>query len=292
MIINVRGSNGAGKSTISRRLIDENPHEAVVEPKRLEGVIREGKRAGQAYAKNFKKENAFILAGGVVVCGRYQAGMDGYLPHETIEDTLRYWAQRPGVRHIIFENVLISGNAGTRWTNLFDELEQRWGHHPVLAILDTPQPECIRRVLQRRAEARAGGFKHRQSDEDLNYGAMKTHWKRVRRIGGINAERGYDVRWVDHRNAYEQVHDLLVREGGWKSPECMLQPDNPLLRWEPTAGDLAYLADTALLPGEPVPDGWMTRLTRVAKPTAAVHTTVSTVPEVHPLDDLGDPFEL
>src|SRR5690348_7511298 len=118
MMLNVRGTHGSGKTTISRRLITEHPHEKVVEPEFVEGVRRGGKRDGEPYRKNFKKHNAFKLEGGVIVVGRWQSGMDGLLPHEVIEDLIRYWAPQG---HLVWENVLVSGNVG-RWGRLMEEL--------------------------------------------------------------------------------------------------------------------------------------------------------------------------
>lgn len=240
----MRGSHGSGKTTISQRLIDEHPHEALVEPAFVEGEVRRGKNLGTPYRKNFKKANAFALEGGAIVVGRKQAGMDGYLPHETIEDTLRYWAPRG---HLVFENVLLSANIG-RWGELFTELEPI--NHFVLAHMDTPWETCRARVLQRRADGRAAGKKYRQTDAELKVGAHEAHWKRCRRTAARAATQGFDVRWIDFNFAYELVHDALVR-AGWQCPvHGLLRPDLELTPWRPTEAEADQVVKTLRLPWE------------------------------------------
>lgn len=296
MMWNSRGTHGSGKTTISHRLIDEHPHTPLIEPDHLEGTIRSGKKAGEPYSKNFKKANAFHIPsapGGedLFVVGRYQAGLDGFLPHETIEDMIRYWAPRG---HLVFENVLLSANIG-RWGTLFEELMTV---NPVLmAYIDTPWETCAARVMQRRAEARARGWKHRQRDEDVKVHVHEAHWKRCRRVAGRAFTAGFDVRWVDHNLAYEIAHDELVR-AGWNCPVHRLLGAPSLPEWHPTAEDLERLQATCLLPWEhaPVPprlpeDGDLSSLPVLDPAILSAAPVTSTIPPDDPFTDIGDLFD-
>jgi hypothetical protein len=288
LIINVRGTHGSGKTTISHRLIDEHDSIPLVEPNPIEGVRRYGKRIGEPYDKNFKKPNAHRIPGAngedVIMVGRYQSGCDGILPQEIIEDMLRYWAPRG---HLVWENVFVSASVG-RWGVLAHDLNAQGGHS-VWAHLDTSAQMCLDRVASRREKAKAAGFKHRQ--EDTKHDVHMAHWRRCRRSACRAYQDSIDVRWIQHELAYEMVHDALVR-AGWECPRHgLLLPEGPFLEpWTPTERELEYVLRTTNLPWE-IETGHLTE--SVSKPTALELVPVGTIPSmVDPLSEPGDPFDL
>jgi adenylate kinase family enzyme len=235
LILNVRGTNGSGKSYISKKLRDDHYHELVVEPKTILG-------------KNFKKPNATIVptvGADVILVGREKTSCDGIFPQEIIEDMLRYWAGRG---HCVWDNVLVSGNVG-RWGVLAEEF-MKIGHKNIWAPLDTPYATCIERIYARRAQAEAEGFKHRQKSGTIKEDVVRSHWRRCRRspARAIMAHPNIEIRWIDHTRSYEQVHDILV-EHGWSPPEgFLLEPELRAVPWQPTEEDLEYIIKTAMLP--------------------------------------------
>lgn len=236
MLVNLRGSHGSGKTWVSHKLVLDHEHEGVIDPE----YCRE---------KHFIKPNCFIVEGGLNVVGRWKSGMDGIFPQEIIEDMIEYWAPKG---HVVWENVMISANVG-RWCVLAHKLEPI--NHSVWMFLDTPLELCIERVFERRRESSGRGFSHRQEDFEVKLDVLGGHWRRCRRAAVRAAAEGIDVRWTDHTQAYEQVNNMLVVEGGWNQPyfspnESGIPVEHPK-RWEPTPEEQEYVLKTAKLPWEP-----------------------------------------
>jgi len=196
--VNLRGTHGSGKTTISRRFIDE--HRVV---KQHFGPVTRSARK-----KRYTKPLCFELEGGLMMLGRWQSGLDGIMPYHVVGELVRYYAP---MGHVVWENVLVSGNAGM-WVEMADELvpwtKTTW------AFLDTPFDTCIERIYQRREARAAEGWKHRQ--EHIKTDPIEQGWRRIRRIAHETRDMpNVDGRWLDHTNAYNQVHNMLVQEAGW-----------------------------------------------------------------------------
>lgn len=161
---------------------------------------------------------------------------------------IEYWAPKG---HVIWENVLVSANIG-RWAVLSKKLEPI--NHNVWVFLDTPLQVCIDRVLERRAKASEDGFNHRQSDDEVDLNVIAGHWRRVRRATARAYKEGIDVRILKNEVAYEQVHNLLVREGNWNpNTDGFVQEYEVSYpeRWTPSEDELELVLKTARFPWEP-----------------------------------------
>lgn len=195
MIVNVRGCNGSGKTTISHTFFETyGPAEGIFEP--------------NFRTKNERKAIAHRLPGNLFIAGRYQAGCDG-INYGGLKELVRALA-REG--HVIFENVLVSGNAKGIHEYRQTMPEQQW----IWAFLDTPEDVCIARVYARREEAKAAGWNHRQ--EKIDEPLMRSYYKRCRRSRELLLERGVpaaEMPMIDHTDAFNQVRDILW-EGGWR----------------------------------------------------------------------------
>jgi hypothetical protein len=136
MIVNVRGSHGAGKSTVIRAVMQRG----IAEP--IYGLL--GPRLPEAYE--------VTLPGAAVptyVIGPYRTpcgGCDQIKHNETVMALVGNYAGRG---HVLFEGVLISSAYGAVGTFL-----ERWGRSAVFVFLDTPLEECLRRVEARRGRER------------------------------------------------------------------------------------------------------------------------------------------
>ena len=130
-VINIRGTNGSGKSTIVMKLLKKFGAEPIVK----DGKVR-------AYKIN-KKTPIYVL-------GRYETptgGCDTIRTQDEVSNGVRELMDKMD-GDVIFEGLLISG-MHSRWVEL---AHSRPNSHFIFAVLDTPLKKCIKRVLKRRKE--------------------------------------------------------------------------------------------------------------------------------------------
>src|SRR3990167_2539780 len=129
MIINIRGTNGSGKTYLVRELI-----------KRYHG-----KPLPDAHGK----PAAYLLDGNIIVIGKYDVACGGAdtLPKpakrnsmDIVENAVRYYADLG--YHVIFEGLIVSSVWG-RWEKLAKD------YRVVFAFLDIPIEICVKRVKSR-----------------------------------------------------------------------------------------------------------------------------------------------
>jgi hypothetical protein len=131
MLINLRGTHGAGKSTIVRGFLDANAARPIY------GAL--GLRP-EAYKMSFAGKTSYVIGPYETACG----GADGVQPYALICPLIEKYA---AAGDVIFEGALISGCWGT-----VGRLLERWGREAIVAFLNTPPEECVRRVTARRAQ--------------------------------------------------------------------------------------------------------------------------------------------
>lgn len=132
-IINVRGTNGSGKSTIVRAVLAKFPNRPIY------GIL--GPKKPEAYCITLPKQKFLYLL------GPYQTpagGADCIQPYENIPILIEKYASKG---HVLFEGVLISKSKGTVGICL-----EKWGKQSVLLFIDTSLEECIDSVKQRRTD--------------------------------------------------------------------------------------------------------------------------------------------
>lgn len=188
-IVNIRGCNGSGKTTIVRRFLDRLPATP------LGG--KPEKPAGYCVSAE-----AWGLRLPVYVVGSYEntcGGTDGIKTQEEIVDRVQR-AHAHG--HVLVEGLLMSksSDGGTTAPAL-----RAMG--AIFAFLDTPWEVCLQRVLARRAEA--GNDKPFDPEKTMRAAYQQCH----RSAELLTAAGGYDVRWLDHTNAVgDVVHYLKEAE--------------------------------------------------------------------------------
>jgi hypothetical protein len=184
-IINIRGCNGSGKTTIVRRFLERLP------------AVPLGPRADRplGYAVT---ASAWGIAAPVYVVGSYQnacGGTDGIKTQEEIVDRVR---RAHACGHVLVEGLLMSKSSdGGTCAPALRELGA------VFAFLDTPWQVCLQRVLARRAEA--GNTKPFDPDKTMRSAYEQCH----RSHELLTAAGGYDVRWLDHTDAVGGVVSWL-----------------------------------------------------------------------------------
>ena len=172
-IVNIRGCNGSGKTTIVRRFLDKLPREA------LGG--KPGRPAGYRV-----DARTWCINTPIYVVGSYEntcGGADGISTQEEIADrTVKAW----GLGHVLVEGLLMSkSSAGGHVAPILK------GHGAIFGFLDTPWDVCLERVLGRRAAA--GNDKVFDPEK-----TMRTAYEQCHRSAVLLTEAGgYDVRLID-----------------------------------------------------------------------------------------------
>lgn len=184
MLVDIRGTNGAGKSYIVRHLLDTYHKKPLFDDN--------GKILGYSLRKKPK----------VGIVGRYETecgGCDGIKTAAMIEERIRDFMGR--FEHLVFEGITISHTV-TRYAGIADDVGI---DNYTFAILDTPLRTCIARVRARRR--RKGNTKPFNPNKHMG---LSYDYKRVREAtrDRLIAE-GYTVVDLKHRNPIPQVMELL-----------------------------------------------------------------------------------
>lgn len=141
MLISLRGTNGAGKSTVVRSLFPAD----FVRP--IYGVL--GPKLPEAYPLTIPKCKKLLYILGPYTTGT--GGCDRIQPYDLIPALITKYAARG---HVLFEGIIVTSVYGQ-----VGALMEKFKKNSVFVFLDTPLEECLRRI-----EARRGG---RPRDERL-----------------------------------------------------------------------------------------------------------------------------
>lgn len=178
MIINIRGTNGSGKSHVVRQLL---AHSKVVP---IYGAL--GPNRPEAYE----------LMGQSYVIGSYVSGVGGCDGFKTSDQVLGLILKYQKRGNVVFEGMVIS----TYYGRLFEWLE-RFGKDLLIAFLDTPLEVCQSRVESRQDKSgRARGTKN----VGVHYYQVESVRKRIERDnifrwGMIDSDSGHlqVLKWLN-----------------------------------------------------------------------------------------------
>jgi hypothetical protein len=180
-IISIRGTNGSGKSTIARKLIelfDAQP----------ESVDKRGKP--QNYVMTAGQSTLHIIGSYANDCG----GCDGIKVWDDIWPRVVRFAE---LGHVVFEGLSVSSGYGRigKWS-------EPYGDRMIFAFMDTPPELCIERVIERRK--RKGNLKPYDATNLLaKHRAVQSTLRRCR------DEFGRRAVILNHLDPVSQVLDLL-----------------------------------------------------------------------------------
>jgi ABC-type dipeptide/oligopeptide/nickel transport system ATPase component len=183
-IFNLRGTSGAGKSTVAHTILKLFNHRVVEwggasgkKPMVYEVTLRQG------------KSPLYILGGYRTQCG----GCDGITDYQTIVPLLLSKYAPKG--HILFEGLLISGGYGSVGRSM--TLAERKGHTAIFALLDTPLELCLKRIGERRLL--------RGKTEPLNPKNTEQKFKAARNTQEKLIREGHSCVMIDHKRPVKEV---------------------------------------------------------------------------------------
>lgn len=175
MIVNIRGTNGAGKSTIPMQMMELDPEFEVLKL----GISKAGKPCNPAITvfHNLKW----------VALGTYfnkTGGMDTYSTNEDAKKALRYAIENYPEYDILMEGFVVSGIQST-YGELFHELENE-GHQILIMAFIPPFEVCLERVYKR------------NGNKPIKEKNVLSKWRSV--VSGVNYFRaeGFNVLRIDN----------------------------------------------------------------------------------------------
>lgn len=182
----VRGTNGSGKTTVVRRLIQAATATSIQISPKFKPEIYRGILLG--------RETFFL--------GSYETTCGGCDTIDNVARVAELLKQCMSIPHsiTIYEGLMISHMLGT-----VGKAQEEMGlENCILAYIDTPLEECIRRVVARRVEAgNDKPFDPRNVVKDFN--SVQLNRKRAIKLG-------YRVRDVPHQEAYEWIWEDIKNE--------------------------------------------------------------------------------
>lgn len=155
MIINIRGTNGSGKTHLARQLIGPNPN--FLDLVNYQTQLKAG-GFRQKFVEGWGGESDFLAigsykqgCGGMDTIPSFALQQQAVAVAETwIKNGKPITGDRP--RYIVAEGVLASTVAGS-WLEFFSRLKAE-GHDILIAYLDTPLELCLERITARQIAAK------------------------------------------------------------------------------------------------------------------------------------------
>lgn len=169
-IVNIRGTSGSGKSTLVKRLLDEFPHEEVIE--QFPGMKRPRVVGYLIRGFHGDEPNMFIVGSYKTQCGGCDS-MSYKGAHEDMENLIRDHA---GLGHnVVYEGLTVSSTI-TRWLRVSHDFPDFWW-----AFMSTPEEVCHQRILARNGgkEPKHHG-KQQLADYQIKYRACLTQIERLK----------------------------------------------------------------------------------------------------------------
>lgn len=164
LLVNIRGTNGSGKSTIPISMKDDPDMYVVVRP----------------YKGKPKKILTVFPTYGWVALGDYSnptGGLDRFPNKAFTEKVLRYSLKRFSDSNVIMEGILAATTYST-YAQLFKEVQEEFDVQPVIYYLMPPVDVCIERIRRRN-----GGKTFKEDLVVAKYGMMKRGIKKFEKAG-------------------------------------------------------------------------------------------------------------
>lgn len=193
IVLNIRGTNGSGKSTAVRLLMEKMGTRS---PFQLDG-----KEAGYRFATPAGK--VFVMGKYTTACG----GMDSSFSYKGAADDVVWLVHELSASgHVVAEGVIALGSYGFgRLTKLAADLEAQ-GHHMIFALMDTPLDVCITRCEARRAEKAAAKGKDPKPLDPHN---LESKWDATHKDHERLGAAGLDCRLIPYQDPLPTILSWL-----------------------------------------------------------------------------------
>lgn len=184
VIVNLRGTSGSGKSTVAFTMLKNHPTEDIIgKDGKIKGYIVDAKSSGIS-------KPIYVMGKYTTACG----GADQIPTQQEAADRCVCYVEHG---HVFIEGLLASA-AGP--SGALTKAIQETGKAKFL-ILDTPVEVCLERVRIRRLA--------KGNEKPLNEKNTRDKWTQTRSTAKALYNLGYDVRPVDHQQAYEEVMNVF-----------------------------------------------------------------------------------
>lgn len=179
-IVSLRGTSGSGKSTVAFKMFEAFSRDEILDSTgKVQGYRVDASKAGLKYP-------IYVLGKYTTQCG----GCDQIPTQQEAADRAIHYHQ---TGHVLMEGLLASaaGPAGA----VTKTIQETGG--AVFAIMDTPVDVCLDRVRARRAA--------RGDERPFNEKNTRDKWTQTMSTAKALHKLGYDVRAIDHTQAFEDV---------------------------------------------------------------------------------------
>ena len=189
MVINIRATNGAGKSTIVKQLMAQ----AICKP--IYGTF--GPKFPEAYQLTPKDTLPWIEDKPLYIIGPYHSPTGGIdaISGRGLELVIGLLDKYVSKGHMLFEGMMIS----TAFGSIGEWLEKHKAE-AIVAVLDTPLEVCLNSLRGRQATSTrsAGGEKH-----------VEAHWNAIQGVAEKMKKMGMRVETLERDRAAETIRGWL-----------------------------------------------------------------------------------
>ena len=198
MIINIRGTNGSGKTHLVRDLLGEDPFFPV--------DLAQYPSPTKKNPDRVKWVEGWGHPGGFLAIGSYERGCGGMdtIPNFALQQNAIWrahtWEGMAGdpPKHVLCEGVLCSTVFGS-WYDFFNQFDRS---EVLIAYLDTPLELCLKRIRERQ---KASGRAEREINTDLVANKMRTIQSTRKKFG----RAGFQTVTLNHNHAATNLREIL-----------------------------------------------------------------------------------
>lgn len=188
ILVNIRGTNASGKSSLVRMLMKH-----LAKTYKSTPFLIDGKEAGYRFRRPGGTD-VLVLGKYATACG----GLDASFSYPgAADDVIFFLDELAGKGHVVAEGVVAMGSYGIGRLQAFATNQEAKGNHVIFALMDTPLQTCIARCEQRRAEKAAAKGKEAKPLDPAN---LKSKWESNWKDIGKLRELGLDCRTIPHND--------------------------------------------------------------------------------------------
>jgi ABC-type dipeptide/oligopeptide/nickel transport system ATPase component len=199
IILNIRGTNGSGKSTTVRSLMDYLWTKKAL--KRTPFQI-DGKEGGYKFVLP-EGRNVSILGKYATACG----GLDASFSYPgAADDVIFFLDELAKVGDVVAEGVVAMGSYGIGRLQKFSVDQTAKSNKVIFALMDTPLETCIARCEARRAEKAAAKGKEAKP---LNPENLRSKWESNHKDLQKLKDLGLDTRFIPHIDPLPTILQFL-----------------------------------------------------------------------------------